>query len=74
MSQDLWSVLQLLLKVDPAGYILKVGSFWLNKPWWDLFGAVSIILKLYYYKDLILSLSKHAASHFFLYFVGKWKT
>lgn len=61
MSQDLRSVLQLPLKVDPASYVLRGGSFWLNKPGWHSFAAVSVILKSCYYTDLILSLSEHAA-------------
>lgn len=35
INQDSWSLSQLLLKVDPASYILRVDSFWLNKPRWD---------------------------------------
>lgn len=47
---------------DPASYVLRVGSFWLNKPEWDPFGTVSIILRSCYYKDLVLSLSERALS------------
>lgn len=54
IKQKLQKTPGVLIKEDPAGYVLRVDSFWLNKPRWDPSDALSIILKSCYCKGLIL--------------------
>lgn len=64
MSQDFRSILQLPLKVDLAGYVLKVNGFWLKKPGLGPFGAVSIFLMSRYYRDPVILLSERTVFSF----------